>query len=148
MSDLMLCIQAINCSANVQHNCAALKCKLTATGGVREEWEVTQRRKLVVLHNKPVPTDNISPWILNTAKMRDARYIQRLRVVPPALELDRVVHEGALKELNAQRASPPEPSFNQAGNPLHATPAPVPHSTSLDHLNRPLRIQQILTGSR
>ncbi|KAG8926614.1 hypothetical protein FRC00_002724, partial [Tulasnella sp. 408] len=69
-----------------------------------EEREKSGRTKPAVKHKDPANPD-ISPWILNLAKMRDANHIQRFRLLsePPHLDEDEVVRYGAEQEIVARQ---------------------------------------------
>lgn len=77
--------QLILCSINAQHNCARNKCTLTAPRSQRVERETVESASLGVDHVNP--TD----LILNTAKMRDAKYIQLFAYNPDLLDTESLV---------------------------------------------------------
>ncbi|KZS87842.1 hypothetical protein SISNIDRAFT_418949, partial [Sistotremastrum niveocremeum HHB9708] len=71
LDQYFLCpIAAIECTVNVQHNCARRKCELSGTRVVRKEREDTNRTTPTVKHNCE------SDLVLNTGQMRDARWIE------------------------------------------------------------------------
>lgn len=67
---------------------------------VRQEGQTTMNTAPVLVHS--VPTD----LLLNTARMRDAVHMEKLRVpIDPALiQLDNAIHEGAAVEIDVRKA--------------------------------------------
>ena len=95
---LMTCSsEALICSVNVQHNCAAQKCMDSGTQPVYEEHEKTGKTLPRIVHVSP------SDLILNTAQMRDASHVQRFRIQVEPFDRDWAIHSGATAELNAQK---------------------------------------------
>ncbi|KAF7371200.1 hypothetical protein MSAN_00755500 [Mycena sanguinolenta] len=84
------------CTVNVQHNCMDNACAPTSTRPVFQERIRTNETRPQVAHVKN-PTD----LILNTAQMRDAKYLQKFRIATPGLDCDSVIHQSAVNELAA-----------------------------------------------
>ncbi|KAJ3916142.1 hypothetical protein F5877DRAFT_47159, partial [Lentinula edodes] len=63
--------QSIQCSLNVQHDCTRNRCKIDGKIRVRQEQQKTTEVKDTVIH-----TGVLEDWVLNTAQMRDAKYLQ------------------------------------------------------------------------
>ncbi|KAL1722272.1 hypothetical protein EV715DRAFT_193061, partial [Schizophyllum commune] len=89
---LLVKADVLMCTANVQHNCAANQCDLSATKLVYLEREFLEYASATRHYNE----DDI---ILNTAKMRDGRWIQLFAHVPMPLDRATVVREAVAKEL-------------------------------------------------
>ncbi|KAF5384421.1 hypothetical protein D9615_003216 [Tricholomella constricta] len=90
--------KSILCSVNVQHNCAANHCDLSATEVIREERQMTDRTRRAVKHFSP------HDIMLNTAQMRDALHVQHFRIPPQRLDRAKAILEGATRETNQQKA--------------------------------------------
>ncbi|KAF9060901.1 hypothetical protein BDP27DRAFT_1370126 [Rhodocollybia butyracea] len=75
--------QMLLCTANVQHNCTQNPCTIEHDAPVPQEHEQTAQFKGQVHHR-----GNFNDLVLNTAQMRDAKYIQRFRITPQPLPLD------------------------------------------------------------
>jgi hypothetical protein len=69
--------QELVCSVNTQHNCAQHKCDLSGRRAVQLEREDSGQTEQEVKH-----LGLLHDRILNTAKLRDARYIQRFACLP------------------------------------------------------------------
>ncbi|KAI5829413.1 hypothetical protein K523DRAFT_385050 [Schizophyllum commune Tattone D] len=80
------------CAVNVQHNCAANKCDLSARKLVYLEREFMEYAPATRHYNE-------HDIILNTAKMRDGRWILLFSLVPAPLDRATVVREAVAKEL-------------------------------------------------
>ncbi|KAI0737866.1 hypothetical protein BC629DRAFT_1687266 [Irpex lacteus] len=87
-------IQTLVCSVNVQHNCANNGCDLSDTRTVYLEREQQAERAAAVHHLNP---DDL---VLNTAKMRDARFVQTFAISPPDVNLDSVLVAACRAEFN------------------------------------------------
>ncbi|KIK72995.1 hypothetical protein PAXRUDRAFT_179524, partial [Paxillus rubicundulus Ve08.2h10] len=85
------------CSVNVQHNCAANGCTDAAFTTVYEEHEVTYKKEKQMEHR------SLDDVVLNTAQMRDAIYVQNLRMRADQLDRDQAIHAGAAAEIEAQK---------------------------------------------
>lgn len=64
----------------MQHNCLGNNCATSGLRVVREERESTGRTVPTVVHKNP------ADLMLNTAQMRDAKYVRKLRVPPAEIE--------------------------------------------------------------
>lgn len=110
--------QHVSCSANVQHNCVACKCRVKGGALFKEEREWSGRTRPEVVHKEPSDV-SISPWIMNLAKMRDAKHIQQFRrvVSPPTFDVDPAVRYGVEKEMvNRQAQTAPSAKGKAAGD--------------------------------
>lgn len=63
----------------MQHNCIRNKCEATGSRPIFEEREFTGRSQPIVQHT------NKNDLILNTAQMRDAVHLQKLRIPAPLI---------------------------------------------------------------
>ncbi|KAH7911093.1 hypothetical protein BJ138DRAFT_1151546 [Hygrophoropsis aurantiaca] len=81
------------CAVNVQHNCAAHNCDLSASRPVFLERERQAEEGRAVRHYE------IDDIVLNTAKMRDAKYISMFRKSPPPLDTEQIVQLACESEL-------------------------------------------------
>ncbi|THV04278.1 hypothetical protein K435DRAFT_615688, partial [Dendrothele bispora CBS 962.96] len=59
------------CSVNVQHNCSKNGCSIQDIMPIFQERQKTNQKKGAVVH-----LGNLNDVVLNTAQMRDAKYIQ------------------------------------------------------------------------
>ncbi|KAG8922830.1 hypothetical protein FRC02_011569, partial [Tulasnella sp. 418] len=108
-------VKDINCSANVQHNCQAFGCEANATVPIMEEREVSGRTRDAVRHI--IPEGSRTQWILNTAKMRDAIYVQKFRHPPSELDRDFAIQEGVVREIaQAKETRAKEQSQKKGGS--------------------------------
>ncbi|CDO70116.1 hypothetical protein BN946_scf184806.g43 [Trametes cinnabarina] len=90
--------QDIQCTVNVQHNCAAHQCKIVNIERVgREEQEKTKRLVKAVRHTAP---DDL---ILNTAQMRNSAKLMPLCCTVRQLDRDRIIHLAAMQEIEVAR---------------------------------------------
>ncbi|KAJ8083506.1 hypothetical protein PM082_009380 [Marasmius tenuissimus] len=71
----------------------AHKCKVQQTAIIRQERHETGLRRGKVTHQ-----GNPSDIVLNTAQMRDAKYVQRFRVSPAALPVTETIEASAIRE--------------------------------------------------
>ncbi|TFK83998.1 hypothetical protein K466DRAFT_497393, partial [Polyporus arcularius HHB13444] len=91
-------IQDIQCTVNVQHNCAARQCTIVNVEQVgREEQEKTKRLVKAVRHTAP---DDL---ILNTAQMRNSAKLMPFCCTVRQLDRDHIVHLSAMQEFEAAR---------------------------------------------
>ncbi|KAL0568669.1 hypothetical protein V5O48_013310 [Marasmius crinis-equi] len=86
------------CSVNVQHDCIAHKCKVKQTVTVRQERHDTSLRRGRVEHQ-----GNPHDVVLNTAQMRDAKFVQRFRIQPSLLPVIETITASAERECTATR---------------------------------------------
>ncbi|KAJ6462550.1 hypothetical protein C8R45DRAFT_841581 [Mycena sanguinolenta] len=91
-------VQDILCTVNVQHNCMDNKCGPTGSRPVFQERERTDQSRAQIVHSQ-----NPADLVLNTAQMRDARYLQRFRINTPQLDPETVIYQSAINEVAAQR---------------------------------------------
>ncbi|KAK7043938.1 hypothetical protein VNI00_008104 [Paramarasmius palmivorus] len=109
------------CTANVQHDCIRNKCKVLNTRVVRIEREDSELRKGEVHH-----AGKLDDMVLNTAQMRDAKYMQQFRVPPILLEVERTLEESAKREVEgrkkAKRARRPTNRATTATEPVSSRP--------------------------
>ncbi|KAJ6616937.1 hypothetical protein B0H10DRAFT_1798409, partial [Mycena sp. CBHHK59/15] len=73
-------VNDIQCTVNVQHNCADNKCPVGRSKKVYQEREETSERALAVNHSSK--TD----WVINTGQMRDAAVLDTFRFKPQTLD--------------------------------------------------------------
>ncbi|KAJ3884626.1 hypothetical protein GG344DRAFT_60313, partial [Lentinula edodes] len=120
---------SIHCSLNVQHDCVQNKCQIEGKAPVRQEQENTSELKDVVVHRGV-----LEDWVLNTAQMRDAQYLQRFRIPVVPLSLTYVLEQSAAREWAAQ--NPRKPTQLQAPYML---PPPPQHRPVLGRQLAPSR---------
>lgn len=104
-------LQDLLCTVNIQHNCALNNCGATGQRPVYQEHQRTEHTRPVISHNR-CPDD----LMLNTAQMRDAVYVQPFRISSETLDLDDIVHNSALHELTALKASEPAAEVSAVGD--------------------------------
>lgn len=93
--------QALLCAANLQHRCNIHACTPSDFRYVRQEGQATSRTQAWVSHK--VPDD----LLLNTARMRDAALMERLRypIDAATIDLDASIYRGARVEIDARKAA-------------------------------------------
>ncbi|KAG1724109.1 uncharacterized protein EDB91DRAFT_1063018 [Suillus paluster] len=89
--------EQIDCTVNVQHNCAANRCNLSSSRPVFLEREHQVEGTQAVRHND----DRTEDLILNMAKMRDAKFISKFREAAPPLDTDSLINIICESELAA-----------------------------------------------
>lgn len=94
--------QSIQCSLNVQHDCTRNCCKIDGKIRVRQEQQKTMEVKDTVIH-----TGVLEDWVLNTAQMRDTKYLQRFRIPAKPLVLEYVLEQSATQEWALQNPRKP-----------------------------------------
>ncbi|ESK83284.1 hypothetical protein Moror_15055 [Moniliophthora roreri MCA 2997] len=86
------------CSVNVQHDCIRQKCKVKRSVVVRQERHDTDLRKGRVEHeNDPLDV------VLNTAQMRDAKYLQKFRLPHMKLPVLETIYASTQHEVAARQ---------------------------------------------
>ncbi|KAJ3835357.1 hypothetical protein F5878DRAFT_628111 [Lentinula raphanica] len=90
--------QNILCRVNVQHNCAANTCDMSATRTVYQERERTEHTVPRIRHYQP---DDL---LLNTNQMTSAIYVQQLRHAIAPLNREQAILTGAAREIAEQKA--------------------------------------------
>ncbi|KAI0718618.1 hypothetical protein C8T65DRAFT_737260 [Cerioporus squamosus] len=91
-------IQDIQCTVNVQHNCAARQCKIVNIERVGcEEQEKTKRLAKAVRHTAP---DDL---ILNAVQMRNSAKLMPLCCTVQQLDRDCLIHLAAMQEIEVAR---------------------------------------------
>ncbi|KAF6758067.1 hypothetical protein DFP72DRAFT_1065314 [Ephemerocybe angulata] len=106
----------IRCTVNTQHPCADNGCRLDGIEFLRQERHITTQTRASVQHKAPYHRR-----VLNTAQMRDARWVQVFAIDPPPLDFEATVTscaEALIVQQTApgrgaaasQRAPPPLPS--------------------------------------
>ncbi|KAJ4497667.1 hypothetical protein C8R41DRAFT_894578 [Lentinula lateritia] len=93
---------SIQCSLNVQHDCTRNCCKIDGKIRVRQEQQKTMEVKDTVIH-----TGVLEDWVLNTAQMRDTKYLQRFRIPAKPLVLEYVLEQSATQEWALQNPRKP-----------------------------------------
>ncbi|KAJ7764528.1 hypothetical protein DFH07DRAFT_376904 [Mycena maculata] len=116
--DLYTLRQEIQCTVNVQHNCADNKCALSRSKKIYQEHEEVSQKALEVGHLSK--TD----CVVSTGQMRDAAILQTFRVKPKSLVREGIVRAAAElefearktkeKELKLAAAPPPPPAVRPA----------------------------------
>lgn len=86
------------CVVNVQHNCAAHNCIIAKERAVRQEREMISELASNIRHEQP------EDIVLNCAQMHSYRYIHHFYTPLPAIDRERAIHEGAVRELDIQKA--------------------------------------------
>uniref|UniRef100_A0A0W0FN77 Uncharacterized protein n=1 Tax=Moniliophthora roreri TaxID=221103 RepID=A0A0W0FN77_MONRR len=86
------------CVVNVQHNCIRNKCPTKDTTVVRQEREDTILRRECVEH-----VGNPCNYVLNTAQMCSAKFLQCFRVSAPTLDTEKILMESIKREFEAQQ---------------------------------------------
>ncbi|KAK1228871.1 hypothetical protein PQX77_008081 [Marasmius sp. AFHP31] len=119
----------ILCTANVQHDCIRQKCKVHLTQVVRQERHDTGLRRGQIVHNGD-PHD----IVLNTAKMRDAKFIQKFRVSHKILPVEDTIKESTEREVASLRRTKEAADLVLGHSPLQplsqATRSPDPATSS------------------
>ncbi|KAI0782791.1 hypothetical protein C8Q75DRAFT_727224, partial [Abortiporus biennis] len=89
--------ESLICCVNVQHNCAANKCKSTASHTIRQERETTTQSQPRIRHL------NSGDLLLNTAQMRNSIHLQSFRIQAPILNQEQAILEGATREIKQRK---------------------------------------------
>ncbi|KAJ3805860.1 hypothetical protein F5876DRAFT_81326 [Lentinula aff. lateritia] len=84
------------------HDCIQHKCPVKQVAPEFQERQKSQKLKGVVVHR-----GNPQDQLLNTAQMRDAKYIQRFRIQAEPLSFNLVLEQSATHEWNAMNKSKP-----------------------------------------
>ncbi|KAJ7475625.1 hypothetical protein B0H11DRAFT_2427303 [Mycena galericulata] len=92
----------IQCTVNIQHNCADNKCRASRSKKIYQEREETSERALEVDHHSK--TDRV----LNTGQMRDAAILQAFCVRPQPLIRDDIIRAAAELEFEARKTKSAE----------------------------------------
>lgn len=106
----------------MQHNCASNNCGITNNRQVYQERLRTSTLAPGVEHR------NIKNFVLNTAKMRDAQFLQSFSVHATPLDRKEAIYTGAAREVATQQAKskrsrkqPENTMLQDVLNPLHGT---------------------------
>ncbi|KAL0567238.1 hypothetical protein V5O48_014753 [Marasmius crinis-equi] len=120
------------CSVNVQHDCIRHNCKVKQSVVVRQERHDTGLRRGRVEHQ-----GNPHDVVLNTAQMRDAKFVQRFRIQPTLLPVYETITASAVRECaTVQKAKQTaelilgettDPTRPQSARP----PTPVPSASDI-----------------
>ncbi|KAJ3765415.1 hypothetical protein FB446DRAFT_795072 [Lentinula raphanica] len=120
-SQFMLVVpQNILCRVNVQHNCAANNCDMSATRPVYQERERTEHTVPRIHHYRP---DDL---LLNTNQMTSAIYVQQLRHAVAPLDREQAILTGAAREIADQKAKEAKGKGRTAGSNVAQTSAANP----------------------
>ncbi|KAK1226230.1 hypothetical protein PQX77_010812 [Marasmius sp. AFHP31] len=134
--------QDILCTVNVQHDCHKNKCPVKNTQFRRLERHITNIRKGEVEH-----VGRMDDIVLNTAQMRDAKFLQEFRIPPVLLNREQVLRKSTEKEVESfrkkqkksnapKRTSPALPPTPPAPRPSEQpTPSQRPRHQSLNSEN-------------
>ncbi|KAJ3844653.1 hypothetical protein F5878DRAFT_706070 [Lentinula raphanica] len=128
--------EMIQCTVNVQHDCDHNNCQLERIAPVYQERKKTSQLKAVIVHK-----GDLSDRVLNTAQMRDAKFVQKFRIMSDNLALDHVLEHSATREwdsVNKAKVSHTQltgyTSRRTGKAPSRTHPSPVIHTT---HHNSP-----------
>ncbi|KAJ7019780.1 hypothetical protein C8F04DRAFT_1404097 [Mycena alexandri] len=118
-------VQALNigdiqCTINIQHNCADNNCRVERSRKVYQEREEATQKALAVTHTFPS-----NDWVVNTAQMRDAATLEPFRFTPQRLVRSDIIRVSAELEYAArkQKAAELKAAALLTGP---AAPAPAP----------------------
>ncbi|ESK80686.1 hypothetical protein Moror_15532 [Moniliophthora roreri MCA 2997] len=153
----LILTQNVLCVVNVQHDCIRNKCPTKDTTVVRQEREDTILRQECVEH-----VGNPCNYVLNTAQMCSAKFLQCFRVSAPTFDTEKILMESVKREFEAQqkrvRVKAPNPTValqvsSSASRPLPSVSEPSPgahHSLPVprqcdvtSHRSRPLRSSMV-----
>ncbi|KJA24725.1 hypothetical protein HYPSUDRAFT_94301, partial [Hypholoma sublateritium FD-334 SS-4] len=93
----------IMCTVNTAHNCPRNNCKSDGFHYVYQERVQTAHKRSVIRHSTR-PED----WILNTAQMHDAEYLQKFRIPSDSLTVadeEQLLHDSVAVTINARKAA-------------------------------------------
>ena len=87
------------CSVNLQHHCDVHNCTPSeATQAIAGHKETSNTRPVIVHKG------NQSDFVLNTAKMRDAKHIQKLCEPLTPLDIDWAIMQGCAREIDHHKS--------------------------------------------
>ncbi|KAF9060812.1 hypothetical protein BDP27DRAFT_1491210 [Rhodocollybia butyracea] len=107
------------CTVNTQHDCSRNPCTIEHDLAVRQEQEQTVHLKGRINHR-----GNVQDLVLNTAQMRDAKYVQRFRIAAQPLVSDHILQASAVREWDAENPKAKVPERNPLWYP-HIKPLPT-----------------------
>ncbi|KAF9059623.1 hypothetical protein BDP27DRAFT_1238327, partial [Rhodocollybia butyracea] len=85
--------QSLLCAVNVQHDCTRHGCSIQYNIATFQEREKSSEMKGGVVHQGD-PSD----LVLNTAQMRDGKYVQKYRMASQPLQLERILDKSSARE--------------------------------------------------
>lgn len=86
-------VNTLHCAVNVQHNCARNECDLSRRVTVQQERQDTANTRAAIRHK-----NNLEDMVLNTAKMRDARWVQKFAPEAPTTDFEAIVNASVERE--------------------------------------------------
>ncbi|KAG2126284.1 hypothetical protein DEU56DRAFT_743067 [Suillus clintonianus] len=115
---LLYPVEQILCAANLQHQCQAHNCTSSPSDieFVYEERAKTSKAKAVIRHIGD-PDD----LVLNTARMRDAKHMQGLRVPVQPPDMNLAILEGAAREIRTRNNTTSGASVTSTGSSTWTT---------------------------
>ncbi|KAJ7502053.1 hypothetical protein B0H11DRAFT_1712975, partial [Mycena galericulata] len=90
-----LAIDKIQCTVNVQHNCADNNCQVSRSKKIFQEREETSEKALAVTHR------STTDCVINTGQMRSAGVLETFRYRPPQLNRTDIIRSAAELEFEA-----------------------------------------------
>lgn len=91
--------KALLCTVNTPHNCVDHACKTSGSRPIYQEREMTNGTHSVVSH---IDSYDV---ILNTAQMRDALHVQKIRIPSEILDEETVITASVAREIGLRKAS-------------------------------------------
>ncbi|KAJ7176536.1 hypothetical protein C8R46DRAFT_1213111 [Mycena filopes] len=140
-------IEDIQCTINIQHNCADNNCRVERSKTVFQEREKATEKALAVTHGS-----HSNDWVINTAQMRDAAMLETFRFTPERLVRADIIRASAQLEFAARKQKAAElkaaeallagPTIGPTGSAVEVGTSPIPGtvaSTSRPHPASSLR---------
>ncbi|KAJ3714464.1 hypothetical protein C8R42DRAFT_726467 [Lentinula raphanica] len=115
----------LQCTVNVQHNCYQNNCQVEQVRAILQERERTGEVRGAIVHR-----GDIHDVVLNTAQMRDAKFVQRFRLPGKILSFEQELTASATREWDALN-KPRNTDIRQSSRSRMGTQG-VPVSTSLN----------------
>ncbi|KAJ3776881.1 hypothetical protein FB446DRAFT_784792 [Lentinula raphanica] len=119
----------LQCTVNVQHDCSRNHCQVERVRSVLQERERTGEVNGALVHR-----GNLKDVVLNTAQMRDAKFVQRFRIPGKALTLEQELTASAAREwdtLNKPRTSRTLPLGSLGRASTHGVPPSSSSNSSM-----------------
>ncbi|KAF9070031.1 hypothetical protein BDP27DRAFT_1420467 [Rhodocollybia butyracea] len=122
--------QSLLCAVNIQHDCTRHGCSIQYNIATFQEREKSSEMKGGVVHQGD-PSD----LVLNTAQMRDGKYVQKYRMASQPLQLERILDESSAREWRKENSL----AAPVLSNPSSVRPSVVPSTSSMAlRLPRPM----------
>ncbi|RDB27987.1 hypothetical protein Hypma_002121 [Hypsizygus marmoreus] len=96
----LLSMADVICTVNAQHNCAENRCTDSGTQPVYQERQLTEHTRPIIQHSR-----NPRQLVLNTAQMRDARYLQKFRIASEPLDAEEILEQSVFTEIAIRKAA-------------------------------------------